>query len=206
MILALLLAAKAAVVTAPGPCGSMNANTVYLAYVASDGSCSSGDDRPCNANAVIQFAPLSLYYNFSCMTHWFHWEFGDGSTTEAAYPTHIFAGAGEETVSVTIDNGMESVRLARNIVVRAPIFGEFGFDYTTDANVVRFKVAPYGTITSWTLDFGDGTSAVLHGANPSEIVYRYEKAGTYSVTLNAGAMTSVRVITITIPRSRAVRH
>lgn len=156
----------------------MSPYNVFIAYVASDGSCVSSDQTPCTPGAVVQFYPASLDYNFACGFHRFTWEFSDGSTANVPYPTHIFAGAGNQLVSLTIENGSQTFRVMRSIVVRA-IEGppEFSVGYTSDLYVVRFKIAPASGITSWTLEFGDGTRTVLEGTSPPEVAHHYEKAG-----------------------------
>ncbi|MCX7221317.1 MAG: collagenase, partial [Burkholderiales bacterium] len=114
------------------------------------------------------------------------WDFGDGSSSSLANPSHVYATAKTYTVSliVTDNSGGKSV-VSKSVVIvgSTPVnvlpVAQFG-------NVVSGMTVAFtdkstdsdGVIASRAWTFGDGTSS--SAANPSKT---YAAAGTYPVTL-----------------------
>ena len=70
--------------------------------------------------------------------------------------------------------------------LRKPIEAEWSFTIIDmDRRIVAFKDESYGTITTRTWDFGDGTTS--HEQNP---IHVYDSIGAYSVSLTVGNLTS----------------
>jgi len=118
----------------------------------------------------------------------YSWDFGDGTTSTQANPSHTYNAAGTYTVSLTVtDNQGASDTVsttatvsASNIAPTAAINGP----YSGDADVaVSFSSAGSsdsdGSIASYSWDFGDGTTSTQ--ANPS---HTYTTAGSFTVTLS----------------------
>lgn len=112
------------------------------------------------------------------------WDFGDGTSSTIPSPTHVYAGDGTYTVTLTVSNGTcTSTRSATvRIVTQKPVI------YATPNVVclgssVTFSVDPYppGTILSFRWDFGDGRT----GGGSSRPVVTYRNAGTYTVNYTA---------------------
>jgi len=114
----------------------------------------------------------------------YSWNFGDGNTSTAVNPVHIYAGTGPFTVTLTAtsNNGCvdDSIRTISNIYTQ-PQAAFTAVPEVCLGNAVNFtdqSTAPNSTITQWSWNFGDGTTSTVK--NP---IKTYAAAGTYSVTL-----------------------
>lgn len=131
------------------------------------------------------------------------WEFGDGTSSNAANPTHVYTITGQFTVALTVAGGGTSSTITRLVTVTAPVIplvASFSFspsNPTTSTNVV-FTDSSTGGVTAWVWNFGDGSSSSQQ--NPSK---RYLNAGTYNVVLTVFRNTQTAVasstITVTAP-------
>ncbi|MDQ2678963.1 MAG: PKD domain-containing protein, partial [Actinomycetota bacterium] len=135
----------------------------------------------------------------------YSWAFGDGGTSTAADPNHVYAAAGSyvATLTVTDDSGSTdsttvSVEVAANVAPTAVANSNVTAGQAPLA--VHFNSAgssdPDGGIvsTSWTFGDGNGSSA----ANPT---YTYGTPGTYTATLtvaDAEGATSSATISIEV--------
>ncbi len=127
------------------------------------------------------------------------WDFGDGASGSGETPSHVYTTAGSYNVSLTVtdDGGLshtDTTSATIGDVVNQPPVADAGGPYTgTLGQAVAFdgsaSADPDGTLSAYTWDFGDGTTAT--GANPS---HTYTTEGTYNVTLtvtdNDGVMDS----------------
>ena len=112
------------------------------------------------------------------------WDFGDGTTSTLANPTHVFAAgiydiqliiitAGGCTDTVTVLQGISStikptanfIATPRNVCAFIPI---------------QFQDLSTGTVTTWAWDFGDGSESFVQ--NP---IHSYSDTGFFTVTLIA---------------------
>ena len=138
--------------------------------------------------ATPQSGTLPLAVAFKDMstgnpTTW-SWIFGDGGTSSEQNPSHIYTKAGTYDVRLTVTNAFgTSTKIKTGYISTGlpPIA-----DFTSGARAgsiplsVKFTDASKGGPTSWSWDFGDGSTSTQQ--NPSHI---YTKAGTYAVTLTA---------------------
>lgn len=116
------------------------------------------------------------------------WDFGDGNTSQAQYPTHTYTDAGTYTVSLIAinSNGQDDeVKLnyiTVNEITQSPV-PDFIADQTSIlANEsINFTDLSTNQANSWLWDFGDGNTSVEQ--NPSHI---YSEAGLYTVSLTVG--------------------
>lgn len=144
----------------------------------------------CQAPLTVNFQDLS-----SNAVSW-QWDFGDGGTSTAQNPSHVYNAEGQYTVrlSVVDSRGCRSsaskssfVRIVRPIVriANAPTGGCVGFTYTPIASVNAID-----GIASYFWDFGDGNTSSQ--SNPSNT---YNSAGNYTIKLvvvtNGGCRDSV---------------
>ncbi|OQY05369.1 MAG: hypothetical protein B6I20_01400 [Bacteroidetes bacterium 4572_117] len=129
----------------------------------------------------------------------YSWNFGDGSTSTLANPTHTYTADNVYTVSLTVtDNegatgtNSTTATISSGSTNQPPVVNVNG-PYTGQAGVaVNFSFAgtsdPDGSLASGFWDFGDGTTST--NPNPSHV---YGTAGTYTVALsvtdNEGATT-----------------
>ena len=123
------------------------------------------------------------------------WDFGDGMTSTAEAPSHIYTAAGVYTVSLTVDGpgGSATATKASYISVStpAPPAADFTASPTsgTAPLTVTFTSIVTGGITAYAWDFGDGSTSAA--ANP---VHVYATAGSYTVVFTAtNASGSTRV-------------
>lgn len=113
------------------------------------------------------------------------WDFGDGNTSTAANPTHIYTDPGIYNVSLIIENDQGCVdTVVRNNYVRAGNKPNADFtEGTTDICLygsVTFTDLSQGDVNQWLWQFGDGQASV--DENPT---YAYSDTGTFTVTLIA---------------------
>ncbi len=126
-----------------------------------------------------------------------NWNFGDGSTSNLQNPTHTYNNAGTYTVTLQVSNGDYTRTVSKTITVLTPI--TVGFSYSPANPVVgqdvQFSNASTGSITSYSWNFGDGSSSTL-----KDPVHKYGSAGNFSVTLTAtnakGSKSKSQTITI----------
>jgi len=133
---------------------------------------------------VVQFSDASSSPSGTTVKAW-KWDFGDGNSSTAQNPQHIYRNAGSYTVTLTITNNLGCTQLITKpnyVDVSAGVVP--GFNYSDPAvcsapatiNFVNTSTGP-GTLTyNW--DFGNGSVATT--PNASTI---YNKNGTYRVSL-----------------------
>ena len=112
------------------------------------------------------------------------WDFGDGGTSTQENPSHTYTKAGTYTVRLTVTNAFGTSTKIRSgyISTGMPPVADFTSGARTGAAplTVAFTDTSTGGPTSWTWEFGDGSSSTLR--NPT---HTYAVAGTYTVTLTA---------------------
>ena len=116
-------------------------------------------------------------------TEW-SWNFDDGTATSTAQsPAHAFTEAGTYEVELTATNDGGSSTFTRTIVVINPPIADF--TRQIEDLVVTLTDTSTNSPTSWTWDFGDGTTR--SGSRPADRspVKRYDEPGTYAITLIA---------------------
>lgn len=123
-----------------------------------------------------------------------HWEFGDGGTSNQQNPSHTYNQSGEYTVSLTVnkldyDPDTETKEYYINVDSDEPPIADFYADTTSGIAPVFivnfFDQSTNATIWVWT--FGDGVTS--NQQNPS---HTYIDAGEFTVTLyvsNASGVT-----------------
>jgi PKD repeat protein len=115
----------------------------------------------------------------------YNWDFGDTETSIEPNPTHTYTKAGTYKVILTaIGSGGQSTAQATITVNQKPDAPIAAFKPDTSSGniplTVKFTNQSKGQITAYNWDFGDG-SASSADPNPS---HTYQKAGTYTITLN----------------------
>jgi len=112
------------------------------------------------------------------------WTFGDGGTSTAQNPSHIYNNGGTYTVALTASSAYGTDSLTRtNYIVVGPVTAcdtNFVGSPTSGfaALKVQFTDTTYGSVTKWSWTFGDnGTSTDM---NP---LYTYNVPGIYTVAL-----------------------
>jgi PKD repeat protein len=152
-----------------------------------------------NSPLTVNFSDLSS----NGPTSW-SWDFGDGGSSTAQNPTHVYAAAGTYTVSLTAANGSGSNTATKVNYISvtttppAPV-ADFSASPTsgTPPLTVNFTDLSSNGPTSWSWDFGDGAASTAQ--NPTHV---YAAAGTYTVSLTAtngsGSNTATKVNYISV--------
>ena len=111
------------------------------------------------------------------------WMFGDGASSPAQNPTHIYNGPGTYTVTLTITVSPNcTATQTQTIEVHPNITGGFTVSpppYCV-GNEIQFTDSSVGNPTSWSWSFGDGGSS---GAQ--DPTYTYNSEGTYTIYFSA---------------------
>jgi PKD repeat protein len=135
------------------------------------------------------------------------WDFGDGSSPVSGLTaSHTYSTPGDETVTMTMANGTDTVPVTHTVHVDAPPIASFIFSPqtpATDQAVQFFSTSsdPDGDTLSYSWHFGDGSA----GSTSAAPQHTYTQAGTYHVGLTVtdptGATDSV-VETVTIQNTQ----
>jgi PKD repeat protein len=111
------------------------------------------------------------------------WYFGDGESSTERNPVHTYRNAGTYTVTLTVSNPYGSSTKTKPDYITSGLIPAANFVATPGEGPapleVRFNDLSTGNPTSWSWDFGDGTTSTEH--NPS---HTYYTPGSYSVTLS----------------------
>jgi gliding motility-associated-like protein len=156
------------------------------------------------AAPVFGCGPLTVVFtDLSTGATTYAWDFGDGGTSTAANPTHVYQNPGTYTVTLVVgdNNGCSDTHVELNyITVIGPNVNFSGGPLTgCDSLLVNFTdlSVPTAPILSWAWTFGDGGTSTLQ--NPS---HNYVGAGSYNVSLT---VTDAAGCTRTFTRPNYVR-
>jgi len=132
----------------------------------------------------------------------FNWNFGDGSSSAERNPLHVFRGAGEYEVKLTVigPGGQSNVTQVIDVFINPPTAS---FEYNPTAGttplVVQFTDRSVGQINDYLWDFGDGTRST--DRNPS---HTYSTQGNYNIFLRVrgpgGSNRAFAVVTVVNPQ------
>ncbi len=130
-------------------------------------------------------APLSVQFTDQSngnINAWY-WDFGDGTTSEAQHPEHVYDKVDTFTVSLTVAGtaGINTTTKTDYITtVTSPPVPDFEFSPSTGLVplTVQFTDLSTGNIESWNWDFGDGTQSTAK--SPSHI---YTSADSFDISL-----------------------
>jgi PKD repeat protein len=134
-----------------------------------------------NAPAQSFCAPaLVNFNNLSTNATTYLWDFGDGSTSIAASPSHVYNVPGDYTVTLVAINGTCRDTLKRINYLHIP--GTFSYFNLVSlqscvGNLVQFTDSSLNAQT-WLWNFGDGDSSTLQ--NPTHL---YSTTGSFTVSL-----------------------
>jgi PKD repeat protein len=131
-------------------------------------------------------APLNVTFtdeSTGVVSSW-AWEFGDTGTSTLQDPTHVYASAGEYTVTLTVTGpgGSDPETKLNYITVGTGATANFSGTPTegVTALTVAFTDLSTGDVLGWSWSFGDGGTSTVQ--NPS---HEYTEPGKYTVTLVA---------------------
>lgn len=132
---------------------------------------------PVCAGEMMQFINTSDG-NAAALTD-YYWDFGDGNTSTAANPAHVFNQSGFYQVELTVEdnNGCRGT-VVQEVEVYALPKPSFTVETNCEGAAVRFTGTSGDNPVTHDWDFGDGNTSDL--ANPEHI---YASAGAYTVVL-----------------------
>ncbi len=130
---------------------------------------------------IVQFNDSSFIPSGNVVS--WHWDFGDGGTSELQNPSHAYSISGNYSVTLTVtsDSGCTNSVTMQNIVTVYPS-PQAGFEpdaYTHSIDVPTFEfqnLSTGGNTYNWT--FGDGGNSTAY-----EPTHSYPDTGWYHVTL-----------------------
>lgn len=134
----------------------------------------------------VNFHPY-LFTQGSPVNITFHWDFGDGATSDQAEPEHVYAKPGVYNVSLLVKETIHSIVVSGflRITAQAPQITAVGKVTPTSGSAPltinciadpKIEGTPTELVYEW--DFGDGEKA-----NGRQVAHAYNKAGTYTVKL-----------------------
>ncbi len=161
------------------------------------------------------FAPLAV--QFTDLSSGFHdtwsWSFGDGSSSTAENPVHVYTSPGTFTVSLTVrdlSSGTEDTETKSSYIKVSGLPGSPVAQFTANVTLgdaplpVQFTDLSAGSPFEWGWNFGDGGTSFLQ--NP---VHTYTTPGTYTVSLSirsvSGTDSEIKTnfIRVTTPQPKA---
>lgn len=140
--------------------------------------------------ASVQFTDVST----GNPSKW-HWDFGNGNTSEVQNPAANFTTPGTFPVILTVYNGVAQSSVTQYVTVHQPPQISFSEDtasgcYPLGVHFTDESIPGDGGVDSWTWDFGDG-SQFSSEKNPMHV---YDSAGTFipklTIKNKAGCVTS----------------
>ena len=142
----------------------------------------------------------------------YSWNFGDGGTSSAQSPQHIYATYGNYSVTLTVTNSNGCIHsVTKQVLVNPKPISDFSFSPASCVgNPVNFfnqSFVPTGyssSIQTWVWDFGDGqTSTIRFPANPNVTHVFAGRATSHIVTLTVttttGCISSISKTVTSVP-------
>lgn len=113
-----------------------------------------------------------------------HWDFGDGGTSNIREPEYYFSQAGEMNVTLTIVLSNGSYFKTKKVTVKPGPIAQFTYEPVSEGGEVislENQTDTFGImITEWKWDFGDSTEFI--GKNPPQ--HGYLTSGKYNIQLS----------------------
>ena len=185
-------------------CVTETRNGVAIAVQRKDlqikvGDCSS--TKPALKPAYITCDGFNLFFfnqNNNPLIHTYLWDFGDGTTSTEAAPTHTFSDTGTYAIKLLVNKGEPCSDEGNSVAKVYPGFFP-GFDFrgicvNKPTQFFDTSKTKYGVVSGWSWDFGDPntTADVSSIKNPT---YTYSQLGTknvrFIVTTNKGCIDTV---------------
>ncbi len=139
--------------------------------------------RSCADRYSVQFVDRSDFGPIVGSPRSWKWEFGDGNTSTAQSPTHVYAQTGLYEITLTVSDGnCESVtRLALEVIDEKPVItSDKGEICAGESVVISRNDLNEDLIERWEWLWGDGTYSPNGG---NDISKTYRNPGTYNVVL-----------------------
>lgn len=170
-------------------------------YAETVANFSASDVVSCNTPFTVSFTNLST----GAAPLLYLWNFGDGSTSTAASPSHTYTSFGSYDVTLAVTNiyGCSDLITFSDYIQINPTAEVDFLPSATNicaGTTISFDNTSASTSGTWLWNFGDGTTSTLF--EPS---HTYSTAGTYTVTLTGdfgsgcvGTVTYTDLITVNV--------
>ena len=172
--------------TATSSSGQSNIFSKTIVVVASPiSSFSVSTNSGCQSSQIFNFQNLSLNYD-SCL-----WDFGDGTTSTATHPQHVYNLSGVFSVTLIAINknyGCSSTETKNAYITINPkpnLSFTVNDSITCDSSKQFNFTALANNVSTWLWDFGDGQTSTLQ--NPNHV---YNDTGYFSITITAQSSNS----------------
>ena len=161
---------------------SQNSSQLFLDFQI----CTNPSGNDCQAMYYYYpgFDPLSIQFiddSWGNIDSW-HWDFGDGTTSNEQDPLHFFSQQGDYLTSLTISGDSCQSMFEMLIRVNYDTIGDceayYYYSPGTEALSIEFYDASFGNVISWDWEFGDGN--ISSAQNP---IHTYDIGGDYLVSL-----------------------
>jgi PKD repeat protein len=158
-----------------------------------------------NVTEAIVGATLRFYDFSSGHPDSYHWDFGDGTTSDEVNPTHVYLNYGYFKPTLTITRGGKASQYEILLTISPALRADFQFvkDESVCPAVVRFVSTSIGKIDSLTWQFNAGCCETY--SHEQEPIHYYEVSGNYEVTLQIYGMKNsskvLKKININVPKT-----
>ncbi|MEM8908719.1 MAG: PKD domain-containing protein, partial [Bacteroidota bacterium] len=134
--------------------------------------------------------------NLSTGASTYFWEFGDGTTSTQASPSHNFSSGGTYTVTLTASNNCGSETSQQTVVVEEQLAVAFTANFTEACApfVFNFSDLSSSSVNSWNWSFPGGNPASSTEQEPTVV---YSTPGTYPVSLEVSDGLQTGSVTLT---------
>lgn len=138
-------------------------------------------------NTPVYFNPDTLITNTGSISNW-HWDFGDGITSNIRNTVHVYTAPGDYQVALTVvdTTGCQNTVTHQIIINPLPIAHFDAGEANCAGSAVYFNEqtsTTAGYIVEWEWDFGDGTVINIHHPDNPNAYHTYLMPGNYDVTL-----------------------
>jgi len=176
---------------------SYAAGTYTVKLVATNGSCHDTATTSITVNPTptanfsgdtVSSCRIPVTTNFTNLSSGgttYAWTFGDGGSSTATNPSHTYTGFANYTVKLHVTNsyGCQDSMIKGNYVAIQPL--NSGIEpvqiNSCAGSPVTFVNSTTGTLSSYSWNFGDGTTSTTGGLTPT---HTFSPAGTYTVTFS----------------------
>ncbi|WP_018612736.1 T9SS C-terminal target domain-containing protein [Segetibacter koreensis] len=143
----------------------------------------------------LTIKPVPVFADSSLKVSSYFWDFGDGTTSKKAKPTHTYTTAGSFTVKLVIRSSGCTDSIVIVSAVKAGIKPIVAFG-ANSRNICASKSLKFtdrstgGTVTEWLWNFGDGNTSIEQ--NPSHLYRDTGYFAIYLVATNYGCSDTLR--------------
>ncbi len=140
-------------------------------------------ENVCTDKLRVNFTDLSDFGPIPGTPRFWRWEFGDGNTSTAPSPSHVYAATGSYNVRLVVSDGNCESEMTQviDIIDERPVIRSSAMEVCAANSLIfnRDNVDP-NNIVRWEWNWGDGTYAPVAGDN---IAKTFRLPGRYSVQL-----------------------